>query len=120
MSEVKTVAIVEDDAQFAEFLRKTCVELGAEVAGIADEPLHAIKMIEEKLPQYLLMNARLGGRRDSVNIALYAHEQFPDLKIVFLNDSNDLPTIGRINQDHPYRILAIPVSRDDLAKALAT
>ena len=118
MSEKKTVAIVEDDFLIAEYLRMTCVELGAEVVGMASKPDEAIEMIERLTPAYVLMDVRLGGKRDGVDVAIKSHRSYPDMKIIFITGSNEPPTIDRINSDDPHEILIKPINQGDLAKAL--
>lgn len=117
MRTAKTVVIVEDDFLIAEFLKITCSELGADVLGMASEPQEAIDLIVEKSPKFVLMDVRLGGRRDGVDVAIRTHEHLPDTKIIFVTGSNEPPTLDRINQDHPHCILIKPINPGDLEKA---
>lgn len=118
MPEKKRVAIVEDDFLIAEYLRDLCEdEVGADVIGVAHDPEEARRMLDEARPDWVLMDVRLGGDRDGVDIARELHEKAPHVKVVFVTGSNEPPTLERIEEDHPYKILIKPISPGDLVAA---
>ena len=112
------VFIVEDDVLIAEDLRAMCEEFGATVVGMAHSAEEAFAAIETSDAQYVLMDVRLGGKRDGVDVAQWVNDVKPDVKLVFITGSNEPPTIERIHQDHPFRILIKPIQPEQLREAL--
>ncbi|GGC42051.1 hypothetical protein GCM10011371_31820 [Novosphingobium marinum] len=118
MSDRKTLVIVEDDFLIAEYLRVLSEDMGAEVVGMASEADQGRELIGEKVPDYVIMDVRLGGKRDGVDIAIEVHERHPHIKIIFVTGSNEPPTLDRIQQDDPHRVLIKPINPGDLESAL--
>jgi len=114
----KRVAIVEDDVLTAYYFQDICASCGAEVVGIEHLAGKAREMIFAQHPDYVLMDVRLGGKRDGVDIALDVHDRFPDIRIVFITGSNEPPALARIHSDHPYKILIKPILPEDIIEAL--
>lgn len=110
------VAIVEDEFLIAQDLAYLCEKLGMTVVGQAANFDTAVKLIEETVPDYVLMDVRLQGKRDGVNVALKVFETMPGIKIIYVTGSNEPPTLARIDEDHPYAVLIKPVGERDLAK----
>ncbi|MDT0684154.1 response regulator [Roseicyclus sp. F158] len=115
-----TIVIVEDDFLIAEDLRGMCEEFGASVLGMAHAADEAFAVIEKAKPQYVLMDVRLGGKRDGVDIAQQVYDAMPETKLIFITGSNEPPTIERIKQDHPFRILIKPISPRELSEAITS
>lgn len=113
------IVIVEDDFLIAEYLAQICTELGADVVGRADDGPSARRVIGASNPSHVLMDLRLTGKEDGVDIALWAHDAAPDTKIIFVTGSNEPPSIARIKSDHPHRILIKPIAPLDLEEALS-
>ena len=118
MPAVKSVIIVEDDVLIAHHFSDICINCGADVVGVAHSTRDAEAMIFAKQPDYVLMDVRLGGKRDGVDIAIKVHDNFPHIKVIFITGSNEPPALARINNDHPYKILIKPVSSGEIAAAL--
>lgn len=114
MSEATRIVIVEDDLLIADYLSQLCTDHGAEVVGTAETADEALQVIRHTVPDFLLMDVRLQGRRDGVDVAMAVHAEHPEIKVVFITGSNEPPTIARIKGDHPYRILLKPIDPDDL------
>jgi two-component system, response regulator PdtaR len=120
MTAKKSVVIVEDQFLIAAYFRQLCVKTGLEVRGISGEADAAFKLISQTRPDYVLMDVRLKGARDGVDVAIAVHGAFPEIKVIFVTGSNEPPMIDRIKLDHPFRILIKPVSDRDLAAALSS
>ena len=117
MPERLRVIVVEDDVMLAEDLRLTCEDLGIDVLDMIHSAEGAAERILERRPDYVLMDVRLGGRRDGVDIAEEVYRSAPEIRLVFVTGSNEPPTIRRINEDHPFRILIKPTSPQELRDA---
>ena len=113
----KRVVIVEDDYLIADFLAQLCGDFGMEVVGKAFNAAEAMKVIEETTPDYILMDVRLQGKRDGVDIANAVHAKRPNVKIIFITGSNEPPTLDRIQEDDPYKILIKPIDPEELRAA---
>lgn len=118
MSRSPTVIIVEDDILIAEDLRLLVTEFGGTVLRMIETAEGAAARILNDGPDYVLMDVRLGGRRDGVDVAQEVHDSRPEIRLVFVTGSNEPPTIERIETDDPYRILIKPISPEELREAL--
>ena len=118
MSEGPSVVIVEDDFLIAEDLRYMCEDFGARVLEMRHAADGTAERILELSPDYVLMDVRLGGRRDGVDVAQQIHDTEIGIKLVFITGSNEPPTIQRIESDNPHRILIKPISPSQLCEAL--
>ena len=117
MSKTKIV-IVEADFLIAEDLRGLCEDFGASVVGMAHRADEAFDLVESTKPDVVLMDVRLGGKRDGVDVAQRVYDALPRTKLVFITGSNEPPTIERIRQDHPFRILIKPIKPAELQEAI--
>lgn len=115
--EKKTVVIVEDEFLIAMDLQTICHSLGVDVLGTASKPSEALELLSRTHPAYILMDVRLQGKRDGVDIANAVHAERPETRIIFITGSNEPPTLERINCDNPYRILIKPISPEQLREA---
>lgn len=114
----KTVVIVEDDYLIAEYIRAVFEANGVDVLGMADNAADAERLVDEKQPEYIMMDVRLHGKEDGVDASLAIHAKFPDIKVVFVTGSNEPRTLDRIHLDAPYKILIKPVDIAELKDAL--
>ncbi|MBB4657816.1 response regulator [Parvularcula dongshanensis] len=117
MSEAKTVVIVEDEFLIANYLDGLCKQMSVEVLGLAAKADEALSLISETKPQYILMDVRLQGRRDGVDVSNAVHAERPETRIVFITGSNEPPTLDRINTDDPFRVLIKPINPSELREA---
>ncbi len=118
MSEAHTVVIVEDDFLIAEDIRAICEELGATVLDVIHRANGAAERILELGPAYVMMDVRLGGKRDGMQIAEAVHDVNPNIKLIYATGSNEPQMLERINMDHPYRVLIKPFSIIQIQEAL--
>lgn len=119
MSRRNRVAIVEDDALISVYLEGLCQQLGMDVVGTAASGDEALPMLRAEKPSHILMDMRLIGDMDGVDIALIVSKEQPDVRVIYVTGSNEPATLERINEDHPYRILIKPINPKDLEEALA-
>ncbi len=119
MPDVKRAVIVEDEILIADFLSDLCELFEVEVVGMADNGEEAVRTIRETQPEYVLMDVRLVGDMDGVEVAKTVYDEKREMKIIYITGSNEPPTIARIKSDHPYKILIKPFLPDDLRRALA-
>ncbi len=65
----KTLMIVEDEALVAIILRDELVEAGYEVLDLTDRHAEALGVAKERKPDLALVNIRLAGRDDGIELA---------------------------------------------------
>lgn len=118
MTEARSVVIVEDDFLIAEYLRDLCEQAGYPVVGSAADAETALRVIRETRPSRILMDVRIKGRRDGVDVGAEVHKERPDVRIIYVTGSNEPPTIARIKTNAPYRILIKPIAPHALIEAL--
>ena len=119
MAVPNTVLIVEDDALIQLSLKMMCTDLGFDVIGVAGDAAAADQLLQAERPDYILMDVRLGGSRDGVDIANSHRENLLQSKVIYLTGSSEKETIDRINDSHPYKILFKPVDMADLRSAIS-
>lgn len=119
MSEARRAVIVEDEQLIVVYLSDLCELYDVEVVGTSDNGEDAIRTIRETRPDFVLMDVRLNGEMDGVDVAKTVYDEQNPMKIVYITGSNEPPTIAKIKTDHPYKILIKPVLPDDLRRVLA-
>ena len=65
----KKILIVEDEIVTAMELEDTLARRGYEIAGTATNGADAIRIAKEKLPDLILMDIRIEGQMDGVEVA---------------------------------------------------
>ena len=86
------VAIVEDDAVMALLLEEICRAAGYALGGTASTAAAAVLAIERERPDCLLLDFRLAGERDGLDLLEHARRVQPSLFIVMITgwDINDI------------------------------
>ena len=116
--EPPSIVIVEDDFLIAEDLRALCEEFGGRVLDVLDAGEGAAARILELSPSHVLMDVRLGGARDGIEVAQEVLTASPETRLIFITGSNEPPTIHRIEDSRPWRLLIKPIAPGELREAL--
>jgi DNA-binding NarL/FixJ family response regulator len=84
-SSLINILLVDDQRLFSDNLKLMLETLAKDiqVVGIACEGQEAVKMVDEKLPDLILMDVRMPGL-DGVEATRIIHEKHPEIKIVML------------------------------------
>ena len=111
------VLIVEDDFIVRAHIKNIVERLGYEVCGLAGSADEAVKLANDTRPDAILMDVRLGGRRDGVDAAneIFEARATP---IIYVTGSNEPQTLERIETDHPSGILIKPVASEQIGDLL--
>ena len=110
MADGKRTAIVEDDFLIAEYLRSLCEDMAVPVVGFAATADDAVAMLRETRPDYLLLDVRLSGKRDGLDVSKEIREELPSMKIIFVTASADPMTMVRMSSQRPHRLLMKPIN----------
>lgn len=107
------ILIVEDEGVLAKGYEKKLVTLGYAVAGVAFSGKEALRMVEEKKPDLILMDIKLKGKMDGVETARQIRERF-NIPVVYLTAYGDGKFIKRVKITEPYGYIIKPVGEREL------
>jgi len=111
------VAIVEDDAIVASILEKTLESAGYEVVGKAASAGDAISLIGRHRPDLALLDIRLMGRRNGVDVAQEVTQRFGTGVIFETSESNPVVR-GQAELTRPFAWLTKPFKSKELLAAV--
>lgn len=109
----KRILIVEDEAITAMAIKKTLVNLGYAVCGIASNADMAVQKAKEQNPDLILMDIKLIGKKTGIDAAteILAHQSVP---VVYLTAFSDDHYINEAKKTSPYGYLLKPVREQEL------
>ena len=116
MSTLK-IGIVEDEVIIADHIADILVKLGYEVAEPSASYAEAIEMIEVEMPDLLLLDIQLKGKRDGVDLAMKIKDEY-NLPVIFLTANADAATVQRAKKANPASYLIKPFTKEDLYTAI--
>jgi CheY-like chemotaxis protein len=102
-----SILIVEDEALIASYIEEVLGELGFRVAGIAASGTEALSLAAENRPSLALVDIRLTGPIDGIELACLLRQKFA-LPAIFLSGLIDAETIERARVAEPLGFLAKP------------
>jgi two-component system, response regulator PdtaR len=111
--EVVRILIVEDDYLVASDIESVLVEAGLEVAGIAATAEEAMVLAASHRPTLAVMDVRLGGVRDGIDVALELFAR-QGIRCVFATAHYDGEVRARAAPACPLGWLQKPFSRTSL------
>jgi DNA-binding LytR/AlgR family response regulator len=115
MEKVK-VLIVEDDLIISSDLAEILESANYEVCGMCKSFAEAMKTIEAKRPDLLLLDINISGDKDGIQLANELRLQ--KLPFIFISSHTDRLTIERAKQSHPYGFLVKPFEEADVLVAI--
>ena len=111
------VAIVEDDADIAAFLEETLQIAGYEVVGKAASAGDAISLIGRHRPDLALLDIRLMGRRNGVEVAQEVTRRF-GTGVIFETGESSPVVRGQAELTRPFAWLTKPFDPEELLAAV--
>jgi AmiR/NasT family two-component response regulator len=102
------IVIVEDEGLIAADLESRLKSAGYQVPGTADSAQPALKLIRETWPDLVLMDIRLKGEQDGIQVAELVHEQL-DIPVVYLTAYEDRATLERASRTQAYGYIKKPI-----------
>ena len=112
-----TILVVEDEALIASYIRDVLEESGFVVAGMASSAPEALSLADEHRPTLALVDIRLAGPMDGVEVAQSLRERF-NVATIFLSGIDDPDTIGRAKVAGPLGFLKKPFRPSQVFNAL--
>ena len=105
--------IVEDETLIAEELKERLSRLGFSVIAAVDTADEGIAIATRELPDLVLMDIRLKGKKDGVQAAREIRDQV-DVPIVYLTAHSDRLTVERVKATECDGFLLKPFQRREL------
>ena len=102
-----SILIVEDEALIASYIEEVLGESGFHVAGIAASGPEALSLAAETRPSLALVDIRLTGPIDGIELACLLRQKFA-LPAIFLSGLADAETAARAQAAQPLGFLPKP------------
>jgi DNA-binding NarL/FixJ family response regulator len=112
MSKTK-ILIVEDEFIIAEKLRFILQDLEYEVIGIASKYSKALSIMEEQLPDLILIDIVLAGAKDGIELAHQINLKHKK-PFIFITSHSDIDTVKRAKDVKPNGYLVKPFKKADI------
>ena len=106
-SKPTSILIVEDEALVASYIEEVLAESGFRVAGIAASGPEALSLAEETQPRLALVDIRLTGPIDGIELACQLRQNFA-VPAIFLSGLVDQETAERARIAQPLGFLRKP------------
>ena len=110
---IAEILVVEDEGLIALDIENRLLELGYQVAGIAETGADAIQQVLESEPDLVLMDIRLKENMDGVEAAVKITSEL-DVPIIFLTAFADPQTLHRAKLVSPFGYILKPFDSSDL------
>ena len=107
------IVIVEDEGIIAADLRGRLTSVGYSVAAIAASGNEALRLIRQTSPDLVLMDIRIKGNQDGIQVAQRVHEEF-DIPVVYLTAYDDRGTLERATATQAYGYIKKPIASASL------
>jgi CheY-like chemotaxis protein len=101
-SKPTSILIVEDEALVASYIEEVLAESGFRVAGVAASGPEALSLAEETQPRLALVDIRLTGPIDGIELACVLRQKF-GIPAIFLSGLADDETTRRAAIAEPFR-----------------
>lgn len=112
-----SILIVEDEALIASYIKEVLGESGFGVAGIAASGREALSLAAESRPDLALVDIRLTGPIDGIELACRLREEF-DVPSIFLSGLVNAETNERARAAQPLGFLAKPFRPSQVFNAI--
>lgn len=112
------IFIVEDDISLALDLQMMVEEMGYQVIGRSDNSEEALKIIEEKTPDLILMDIDIRG--DLTGIEIAEKIRHADIPVLFITSFNDQEHFEKANETNHIGYMIKPVNKFTLRAAIET
>jgi CheY-like chemotaxis protein len=113
------ILIVEDEAIVAEDLSQMLARLGYDIAGVTGSGSGAVELARERRPDLVLMDIRLQGGMDGVEVAQAIHRDGA-VPIIYLTAHADAATLERAKVTEPFGYLLKPFDERQLESHIQT
>lgn len=106
------ILIVEDEFIVANDLKIMLIKAGYQVVGIASSVVQARKLIEEKKPEWILLDIMLKGTLTGIDLAWELRAMH--LPFLYISANTNQSTLEAVKATHPYGFMVKPFREKDL------
>lgn len=110
------VLIVEDEGLVALAIERQLRDLGYVITGLCASGQDAIRSVRENPPDLIVMDIRIQGEFDGVELSKLLHQKY-DIPVIFLTAFSDSTTLARVREAGPFAYLLKPFHGASLAVA---
>lgn len=107
------IVVVEDEGLIAADLESRLKAAGYAVPGTADSGSKALKLVRETSPDLVLMDIRIKGDVDGIQVAEQLRQEF-DLPVIYLTAYEDRGTLERAGQTQAFGYIKKPIASSSL------
>jgi len=111
--EKRKILIVEDESITAEDIKEKLKSSGYKVIGIASSYNKVLELIDNNMPDLVLMDIKIKGDKDGIETANYVHRHY-DIPIIFLTAFSDKELVEKAKTTEPYGYIIKPFTQEDL------
>ena len=108
---------MEDEKNTSFLISRMLISMGHKVAGTAVSCDETLKIIEQQIPDLILMDIMIEGNKDGIETANIIKQKY-DLPVIFLTAFSDDKTIERAKVCGPYGFIIKPFESRDLKSAI--
>ena len=112
-----SILIVEDEALVASYIKEVLSESGFRVAGVAASGAEALALAAENRPRLALVDIRLTGPIDGIELACQLRQKFA-VPAIFLSGLVDSETTQRAEAARPLGFLSKPFLSSQVFNAI--
>lgn len=112
-----SILIVEDEALIAANIEEVLEESGFRVAGVASSALEALSIADEQRPQLALVDIRLSGDMDGIELACRLRDEYA-VPSIFLSGLFDSGITSRAERARPLGFLRKPFRPSQVFNAI--
>jgi PAS domain S-box-containing protein len=109
----RKIVIVEDEGLIAADLQERLERAGYRVPGVAASGGEALEIIRAQMPDLVLMDIRLAGELDGIQVADKVRADF-DIPVVFMTAYEDRKTLQRASQTQAFGYIKKPIASASL------
>jgi len=113
------VLIVEDDGIIAEDINSLLQEKGYSIAGVAHNGVDALDMLENRNPNFAILDINLGGGMSGLDVAKVIHTKH-EIPFIFLTSFDDENTLDQAQSFGPYGYIVKPYQERTLLTTIKT
>lgn len=111
------VLIVEDQVVVARSIEAMIVDHGMEVMAICKTGEEAVALVEQRVPDIVIMDIKLEGKMDGVQAAAKIRE-LHTVPLIYLSNFTDHVTVRKAKMTMPVNFLSKPFTEADLLRAI--
>lgn len=111
------IAIVEDEMIIASVIQDCLQKLNYEVVNPVMSYNEAIEMLYTEQPDLVIIDIRISGSKDGIELAEYIRENY-SIPFIYLTANSDKETLSRAKKTTPNAYLLKPFTQNDLYAAI--